>query len=395
MYKDVKLLGSGAEATVKQAVVRETGQIVALKTMPKPELMPAGGKLGAKAASAESVRVREAFERDIRKRYVAMKRLGNHPRIPTYHELFEVTDKFYLILDVAPGGNLGQYLRRQGGIIEDEQLAARIASYILEGLVFVHSRGVIHRDLKPTNILLADDRVETLFLSDFSNAYVDPALYGTDMTGQLLTPMSPVTQSSDDSSEVMNKAFAKTVTGTPFYLAPEIVMAQPYTNSVDMWSAGCIIYEILFGRTPFATAARSMTELFNCIGSARINYPTEDREYGLSQQALSFLTRLLVRDPAGRMTAAEAMRHPWIAGVLQKGPAGSLEREQKAAGLAPVAAPMQLSVSPALRPTKLADPEAETSAPVAERRLSGVEVMWSMGELVPMLPTLQAPPSFP
>ncbi|KAI9022699.1 kinase-like domain-containing protein [Hyaloraphidium curvatum] len=119
----------------------------------------------------------------------------------------------------------------------------------------------------------------------------------------------------------------KTLAGTPFYLPPELVTGLPYTPKVDLWALGCMLYDLLFGRAPFADAG-TFPELFSRICKADFTFPPGS---GVSEQAKAFIRRLLDPDQATRPGADEALRVPWILGA-GAGAAGYHGREESEGG---------------------------------------------------------------
>lgn len=169
-----------------------------------------------------------------------------------------------------------------------ERSAALVIATILNALMYIHEHGIVHRDVKPANLLMSDDSENaSLVLVDFGSSFSGKSskAYGTD-----------------------GKEAMKTIAGTPFYLAPEIVKGQTYNEKVDIWSVGCIAYQLLCGQTPFQ-AARGFQELYSRIQRAEFSFPTD---LPISDLAKDFIKSLLIVDPAHRPTALQAMGHPWF-----------------------------------------------------------------------------------
>ncbi|KAI9011786.1 kinase-like domain-containing protein, partial [Hyaloraphidium curvatum] len=228
------------------------------------------------------------------KRALALLTHCGHPHLPEIHEVFETESKFYVVGEYCAGGDLARYLASRGGMLPEPE-AAGIVATLIRALSYLHAHGIVHRDLKPANVLLRrEDDVASICVADFGEAFVGEALIG---------PGDPLAAGSSAS---LADSQMKTMAGTPFYLAPEIAHGNSYTSKVDLWSLGCIAYELLAGRSPFSDS-RSMAELFSRIESARYSPPA-----GASPAALAFLARLLDPDPARRPDAGEALGDPWI-----------------------------------------------------------------------------------
>lgn len=197
---DIKaVIGKGTYSRVLRVEHRISKQPYALKTIDAP-----GG--------------REAFEAELS----VLRRL-NHPNVIKLIEVFESDHKVYMVMELATGGSLLDKLESRGNLSEEDSREAM--KMVLEGVQYLHSLGITHRDLKPDNLLYyhpgKDSRV---MITDFSFA------------------------STRKSS---GNPYMHTVCGTPQYIAPEIVSRKPYTCAVDMWAVGIITYIVLSGAFPF------------------------------------------------------------------------------------------------------------------------------------------------
>lgn len=179
---------------------------------------------------------------------------------------------------------------------------------IVNAVHFLHSHGIAHRDLKPANLLMKDESENSnLCLVDFGAGFVmdsKPALKSGNGAPEDTTRHASLHRQS-----------MKTITGTPFYLAPEIVVGQPYSTKVDLWSVGCIAYQLLVGVTPFQSSP-SFDQLYQRIVAAEYSFP---EDIPLSDLAKDFVRSLLVPNPELRSSAGQAMRHPWIRQAVPPG----------------------------------------------------------------------------
>lgn len=107
-----------------------------------------------------------------------------------------------------------------------------------------------------------------------------------------------------------------TVVGTPFYLPPDVIVGHGYSAKVDLWTLGCICYQLVFGKTPFSRATNFL-ELYSLIVAGSWSFPADADGVG-STQFRNFVSQLLVVDPAQRLSAAEASHHPWFASQWAK-----------------------------------------------------------------------------
>ncbi|KAJ3347626.1 hypothetical protein HDU83_001938 [Entophlyctis luteolus] len=266
-YKTGKTLGQGSYATVKEAVKIGTGEHFAVKVISK-KLM----------AGREHLILNEI---EILKKVSK----GNH-HIVTLHDL-------YLVMDLCTGGELFDRIVERGSFFEED--AAEIIRTVLEAVAYLHSQNIVHRDIKPENLLFKAKDSNELVIADFGLSKISDG-------------------------EALNNL--KTLCGTPGYMAPEVILKSGHGKSVDMWSIGVMTYFLLCGYTPFD--GQGSSEDMERILTA--NYAFEPIEYwtDISEKAQDFVRRTIIVDPARRMTAMEALRHPWI---LEYAP-GAIEDQQ-------------------------------------------------------------------
>jgi len=258
-YELKKVIGRGAFSVVKEGIRKASGKRYAVKCISK------------KLIDKKELQLLER-EIDI------MKKL-QHPNIIQLMEVVDSPDTLYLVLEFASGGELFDAIVNKGSYSEVD--AAKIIRQILEAILYVHNHGIAHRDLKPENLLLVKD--------DTGNEIIKIADFGL---------------SKDFGQEQL-----QTSCGTPDYVAPEVLMGEPYDVAVDVWSIGVISYVLLCGFPPFY--GDSQKELFENIMSGRYDFP--DPEWTeVSDQAKNFIKKILVVDAEKRYTAAEALADDWM-----------------------------------------------------------------------------------
>lgn len=205
----------------------------------------------------------------------------SHPFIVTLHYAFQTPKKLYFVLEYCPGGELFFHLSRAGRFAEGR--CRFYASEILLAIEYLHRLNIIYRDLKPENILLdADGHVK---LTDF----------GLSKEG------------------IQDNFSAKSMCGTPEYLAPEILDKRGHGKAVDWYSLGALMYEMLTGLPPFYT--RDREKLFERIRRGELTYPSY-----ITGVAKSLLQSMLCGDPNKRLGGGagdgeEVKAHPWFAGI--------------------------------------------------------------------------------
>jgi len=228
-------------------------------------------------------------------------------------EFFEEVDKFYLVFEKLHGGPLLEHIQRRKFLTESE--ASNIVSNLAEALLFLHSRGIAHRDVKPDNVLcVSQTDTESVKLCDF-DLCSDPAYSLT--TPSLGTPV-----------------------GSLEYMAPEVVNtfiedyddynedfddeSLRYNKKCDLWSLGIIAYILLCGYAPFQAGGEHncgwdqgeacnlcQDILFSNIRESHVTFP-EEQWAGISCEAKDLIRKLLEKDSSRRLTAEEVLCHPWI-----------------------------------------------------------------------------------
>ncbi|XP_061367148.1 CDPK-related kinase 5-like isoform X2 [Gastrolobium bilobum] len=237
------------------------GQQVAVKVIPK-----------AKMTTAIAIE-------DVRREVKILRALNGHSNLVQFYDAFEDQDNVYIVMELCEGGELlDMILSRGGKYTEDDAKAVMVQ--ILNVVAFCHLQGVVHRDLKPENFLYTSkDESSELKAIDFGlSDFVRP-------------------------DERLND-----IVGSAYYVAPE-VLHRSYTTEADVWSIGVIAYILLCGSRPFW--ARTESGIFRAVLKADPSFD-EAPWPSLSLEAKDFVKRLLNKDPRKRISAAQALSHPWI-----------------------------------------------------------------------------------
>ncbi|ORZ21711.1 kinase-like domain-containing protein [Absidia repens] len=263
------ILGSGSFAIVRECTHRQTGQSYALKIIQRSAIAGKENMLHSELDILKQVR---------------------HRHIVSMHALYESQNAVYIVTDLASGGELFQRLLSQGTFTEKD--ASHLISQVLKGVTYLHNHDIIHRDLKPENLLFqTPDKGANLMITDFG--------------------LSKILTNHDD--------ILITACGTPGYVAHEVLEQKGYGFSADMWSIGVITFILLVGYTPFYGADQA--ELFANIIKGEYTFDTEYWD-DISDSAKDFIDGLLTYKPELRLTAEEALNHPWIVSFLDSDAAG-------------------------------------------------------------------------
>ncbi|PPD86336.1 hypothetical protein GOBAR_DD16730 [Gossypium barbadense] len=216
---------------------------------------------------------------DVRREVKILRALSGHSNLVQFYDAYEDHDNVYIVMELCEGGELlDRILSRGGKYTEDDAKAVMIQ--ILNVVAFCHLQGVVHRDLKPENFL---------FTSKDENSQLKAIDFG------LSDFVKPDERLND-------------IVGSAYYVAPE-VLHRSYSTEADVWSIGVIAYILLCGSRPFW--ARTESGIFRAVLKADPSFD-EAPWPSLSSEARDFVKRLLNKDPRKRLTAAQALSHPWI-----------------------------------------------------------------------------------
>nr|XP_046172690.1 calcium/calmodulin-dependent protein kinase type II subunit beta-like isoform X9 [Oncorhynchus gorbuscha] len=253
-------LGKGAFSVVRRCVKLCTGQEYAAKIINTKKL---------------SARDHQKLEREAR-----ICRLLKHSNIVRLHDSISEEGFHYLLFDLVTGGELFEDIVAREYYSEAD--ASHCIQQILEAVLHCHQSGVVHRDLKPENLLLA---------SKCKNAAVKLADFGLAIEVQ-----------GDQQAWF---GFA----GTPGYLSPEVLRKEAYGKPVDIWACGVILYILLVGYPPFWD--EDQHKLYQQIKAGAYDFPSPEWD-SVTPEAKNLINQMLTINPAKRITAQEALKHPWV-----------------------------------------------------------------------------------
>lgn len=250
MYEiDPKVLGRGHYGVVRKCTHRETGEVCAVKSINKKRIS----------------------RPEVLKREIQILKCVKHPNIIEIRDVFEDAHHVFIVTELCTGGELFERIIAKGHYSEHD--AREIIKQVLGAIEYCHARQICHRDLKPENFLFQNEKIKII---DFGLASEEEQLH--------------------------------TRVGTPYYIAPE-VLARSYTKACDLWSIGVITYILLCGYPPFN--GDSDVVIFERVKKGAFKFPKEDWD-DISHAAKAFIKNLLDLDPMKRMTATQALQHPWL-----------------------------------------------------------------------------------
>uniref|UniRef100_A0A672HNC7 calcium/calmodulin-dependent protein kinase n=1 Tax=Salarias fasciatus TaxID=181472 RepID=A0A672HNC7_SALFA len=250
----------GAFSVVRRCVKKSSGQEYAAKIINTKKL---------------SARDHQKLEREAR-----ICRLLKHPNIVRLHDSISEEGFHYLVFDLVTGGELFEDIVAREYYSEAD--ASHCISQILESVNHIHQHDIVHRDLKPENLLLA---------SKMKGAAVKLADFGLAIEVQ-----------GDQQAWF---GFA----GTPGYLSPEVLRKDPYGKPVDIWACGVILYILLVGYPPFWD--EDQHKLYQQIKAGAYDFPSPEWDT-VTPEAKNLINQMLTINPAKRITAEQALKHPWV-----------------------------------------------------------------------------------
>ncbi|KAK9711583.1 hypothetical protein K7432_007748 [Basidiobolus ranarum] len=275
-YSFRHILGTGNFSAVHLVVDKETGERYACKVIDKTRFFM-------------KPKVKEAFAREVK----ILKNL-NHPHIVSFVSCYDNEETLWIVMELVTGGDLLAYITEKGTLPEAE--CKQLFHQICLALQYLHHQGITHRDMKPENILLINQEKNTVKISDFGLAKV-----------------------------VSEQSILQTMCGTLTYLAPEIMSAnsqKSYSQAVDLWSCGIILYLMLLGSFPFSPSDSPDSHFVKIETPRILTFPEHPN---ISNEAKNLLTRLLTEDPEKRINIDQTLDHPWFRSKKPKKPKEPLQ----------------------------------------------------------------------
>jgi len=283
-FEKLNVLGTGSSGTVYLVKHKDTHSLYAMKVIKKTNSAYSNSKI----LTEYNILLNSA-----------------HPFISKLFSHFQSETEIFMIMPYCAGGDFYHFLHKQYLNCIKEEETCYYASCVLLALEYLHSNGIIYRDLKPENILVQADG--HIILTDFDLSVctkdrVIPHIFKK--------PYSHTCGIVAEPNIVMNGEV-----GTPEYFAPEIINHKPYTCIIDWWSYGVLIYEMLYGHTPFK--ACDCKTIYKLIDECHIDFPHESPlGIKLSHKVKNLIKKLLMHNPEKRLGyeggATEIKDHPFF-----------------------------------------------------------------------------------
>ena len=207
---------------------------------------------------------------------IEMLKVLDHPNLVKFYEVYEDKYSYHLVIEHLSGGELQEYWEEKEGFSEEETKS--FLWQILLAVNYLHCRKIAHRDIKPENFLFTNQKREKIKLIDFGL------------------------------SQTYQNRKLKTIAGSPMYLSPQ-VLDQTYTEKCDVWSAGVMMYQFVTGIMPFD--GQNNNSIFDQIYRGHLNFiPVKNSK--ISEDGQDLLNKMLEYDEESRISADEALNHPWF-----------------------------------------------------------------------------------
>ncbi|KAI0601917.1 kinase-like domain-containing protein [Biscogniauxia sp. FL1348] len=291
-FDKIKLIGKGDVGKVYLVREKKSSRLYAMKVLSKKEMIK-----------------RNKIKRALAEQEILA--TSNHPFIVTLYHSFQSEDHLYLCMEYCSGGEFFRALQTRPGKCIPEDDARFYAAEVTAALEYLHLMGFIYRDLKPENILLHQSG--HIMLSDFDlSKQSDPGGKPTMIMGK--NGASTSSLPTIDTKSCIANFRTNSFVGTEEYIAPEVIKGSGHTSAVDWWTLGILIYEMLYGTTPFKGKNRNAT--FANILREEIPFPEHSGAPQISNLCKSLIRKLLIKDETRRLGAragaSDIKGHPFF-----------------------------------------------------------------------------------
>ncbi|KAK8589291.1 hypothetical protein V6N13_088141 [Hibiscus sabdariffa] len=269
-WRKGELIGYGAFGRVYMGMNLDSGELLAVKEV----------LIAANSASKEKT---QAHIRELEEEVKLLKNLS-HPNIVRYLGTVREEETLNILLEFVPGGSISSLLGKFGPF--PEAVIRKYTKQLLLGLEYLHNNGIMHRDIKGANILV--DNKGNIKLADFG--------------------------ASKQVVELATVTGAKSMKGTPYWMAPEVILQTGHSFSADIWSVGCTVIEMATGKPPWSQQYQEVAAALFHVGTTKSHPPIPEH---LSSEAKDFLLKCLQKEPELRQVASELLKHPFVTGESQ------------------------------------------------------------------------------
>ncbi|KAJ1028729.1 hypothetical protein NDA16_001895 [Ustilago loliicola] len=278
--------------------------------------LDSGGLMAVKEIRFQDISSTPSLYQQIKDEMEVMSMLS-HPNIVEYYGIEVHRDRVYIFEEYCQGGSLAALLEH--GRIEDETVIQVYTLQMLEGLIYLHSQGIIHRDIKPDNILL--DHMGVLKYVDFGAAKIlaknSRTIQRSRKTGGLGN-IGMIAQGGEGGKQGGPAGAMASLQGTPMYMSPEVIKGNSDVpqSAADIWSLGCVVLEFATGKRPWSNFDNEWAIMFH-IGMAE-QHPALPDPSQLSPLGIEFIRQCLTINPRQRPTAIQLKEDPWMRSLIEE-----------------------------------------------------------------------------
>jgi mitogen-activated protein kinase kinase kinase len=303
-YMQGALIGQGSFGSVYIALHAVSGELMAVKQVEMPNSPPTDSADGTATSAPSAADAKKNTMVDALKHEIGLLRELKHPNIVQYLGSNTESSRLNIFLEYVPGGSVASMLVNYGPL--GESLIANFVRQILTGLAYLHSKGIIHRDIKGANILV--DNKGSVKISDF----------GISKRVEASTLLNNGSGSSSISAKRAGASANRvSLQGSVFWMAPEVVKQTAYTRKADIWSLGCLIVEMLTGQHPHPNCSQLQAIFKIGRGSGEQARPTVPDV--CSPELKEFLGHTFELEHEKRPEAEELLQSSWLAGAAAEG----------------------------------------------------------------------------
>ncbi|KAG9046478.1 pkb-activating kinase-like protein [Tulasnella sp. UAMH 9824] len=299
-----EILGTGSYSSVMAAVHRTNGQTYAVKVIDKAHIVRYRKVKYANIEKTCLVRLGtgnwkgnpNASSRSVGEHQRKASGLGGatsgHAGVIKMHYTFHDDTSLYFVLDLAPNGELNSLIRKLGSF--SYPMVKYYTAQLVDTLQYIHNMNIVHRDVKPENVLLDAER--RIKITDFGSA-------------KILDEEKPAATSAAEEEQPRASSFV----GSSLYVSPELLTRSIATKAADVWALGSIIYYMIAGDPPFKSMSEYLT--FEKIKKCDYVFPPDDSEHAFDPEAKDLVQKIFNLDPAERITTQQIRTHPFLSSV--------------------------------------------------------------------------------
>uniref|UniRef100_A0A6C0CAX8 Protein kinase domain-containing protein n=1 Tax=viral metagenome TaxID=1070528 RepID=A0A6C0CAX8_9ZZZZ len=288
-------IGKGSFSDVFKGSIISTGEVVAIKRVSLKNLE----KTGEQKTTEEELTIEINIMRSL-----------NHPYIVKYYDVIKTTDYWYIVMEYCDNGTLADVINYNKQNLQTEREATTVyyMAQLKDAIQYIKSKGIMHRDIKPMNVLLSKPNKMALSDTDMGLLFMidsDKNKEAWDKSQQLVVKVADFGLARYYKED--DQILANTICGSPLYMAPETLVNEKYNSRIDLWAYGVILYEMLFGVYPLS--AKNMPQLKMQLKQKKIDFHLDQK---FTPECFDLLTKLLEKNHESRINWDNFFKHQWF-----------------------------------------------------------------------------------